>query len=169
MGKNRVKLNVCGISCALLTEDEKEYVGKVGKEVEGAILSLTSQNEGLSLVKAAIVTALSFCDEKHKQEELTEGMRAQVRDYLSDSSRARMEADEARKEIERLKKEIETLRARLEQQKRGGGEEEQAPVKKPNGEAPTPVRSSFYNPLHRYITPEQEGFMSFFEKKENGE
>ena len=97
---------------------------KVGKEVENAILSLTTNNEGVSLVKAAVVTALSYCDEKHKQEELTEGMRAQVRDYLSDSSRARMEADEARKEIEHLKKEIQTLRARLtEEQKKEDNKE----------------------------------------------
>ena len=75
MSKNKVKLNICGISCALLTEDEQEYVMKVGKEVENAILSLTTNNEGVSLVKAAVVTALSYCDEKHKQEELTEGMR----------------------------------------------------------------------------------------------
>lgn len=168
MSKNKVKLNICGISCALLTEDEQEYVMKVGKEVENAILSLTTNNEGVSLVKAAVVTALSYCDEKHKQEELTEGMRAQVRDYLSDSSRARMEADEARKEIEHLKKEIQTLRARLteEQKKEDSKEEADVPVKKTNGDSPAPVHGSFYNPLHRDITPEQEGFMSFFEKKE---
>lgn len=106
MGKNKVKLNICGISCSLISEDTEEYVLSLGQEVEASMESLIRQNPRVSLTLAAMITALNFCDSSHKSTASADNLRSQIKDYLEDSSRARLEADEARREIEKMKKEI---------------------------------------------------------------
>lgn len=168
MSKNKIKLNICGVSCALVSEDSEEYMLSVGREVEEAIEAVTRQNERASLTLAAMIAALNFCDSSHKALASADNLRSQIKDYLEDSSRARLEADEARREIEKMKKEIQTLRARLAEKEKSGKRESSnesvasAPVQRP---APQTVqKGSFSNPLKPTVTPEQEGFMSFFEK-----
>ena len=168
MSKNKIKLNICGVSCALVSEDSEEYMLSVGREVEDAIEAVTRQNERASLTLAAMIAALNFCDSSHKALASADNLRSQIKDYLEDSSRARLEADEARREIEKMKKEIQTLRVRLAEKEKAGKTEfsdeslPSAPVQRP---APQTVqKGSFSNPLKPTVTPEQEGFMSFFEK-----
>ena len=168
MSKNKIKLNICGVSCALVSEDSEEYMLSVGREVEDAIEAVTRQDERASLTLAAMIAALNFCDSSHKALASADNLRSQIKDYLEDSSRARLEADEARREIEKMKKEIQTLRVRLAEKEKAGKTESSdeslpsAPVQRP---APQTVqKGSFSNPLKPTVTPEQEGFMSFFEK-----
>ncbi len=169
MSKNKIKLNICGVSCALVSEDSEEYMLSVGQEVESAIEAVTRQNERASLTLAAMIAALNFCDSSHKALASADNLRSQIKDYLEDSSRSRLEADEARREIEKMKKEIQTLRARLAEKEKSEKEPPSesssapgAPVQRP---APQSVqKGSFSNPLKPTVTPEQEGFMSFFEK-----
>ena len=73
-------------------------------------------NPRLSVTMAAVLAALDYCDESVKSTESADNLRSQIKDYLEDSSQARMEAEEARREIEKLKKEVQTLRARLEEE-----------------------------------------------------
>ena len=47
----------------------------------------------------------------------SDNLRAQIKDYLEDSARARMEVDVARREIERLNREISSLRERIAENK----------------------------------------------------
>ncbi len=167
MGKNKVKLNICGISCSLISEDTEEYVLSLGQEVEASMESLIRQNPRVSLTLAAMITALNFCDSSHKSTASADNLRSQIKDYLEDSSRARLEADEARREIEKMKKEIQTLRARLAEKEQGetssSQSQEEAPVQRPAPQSSV-QKGTFSNPLKPTVAPEQEGFMSFFEK-----
>lgn len=113
MNKNKVRLNICGTECTLTSEDNETYVLALGDEVEKSIQSIMDKNDRVSLTLAAIITALSFCDESKKAVAAADNLRSQIKDYLEDSSRSRLEADEARREIERMKQEIQTLRTRL--------------------------------------------------------
>ena len=70
---------------------------------------------------AAVLAALDYCDEAVKATESADNLRSQIKDYLEDSSQARMEAEEARREIEKLKKEVQTL---------GGGWKARPPSRK---------------------------------------
>ena len=165
MSKNKIKLNICGVSCALVSEDSEEYMLSVGQEVESAIEAVTRQNERASLTLAAMIAALNFCDSSHKALASADNLRSQIKDYLEDSSRSRLEADEARREIEKMKKEIQTLRARLAEKEKPPSESSSAPGAPVQRPAPQSVqKGSFSNPLKPTVTPEQEGFMSFFEK-----
>lgn len=113
MNKNKIRLNICGAECTITSEDNETYVLALGDEVEKSIQGIMSKNDRVSLTLAAIITALSFCDESKKAVAAADNLRSQIKDYLEDSSRSRLEADEARREIERMKQEIQTLRTRL--------------------------------------------------------
>lgn len=69
-----------------------------------------NDNPRLSLTMASILVSLSYCDECRKANESADNLRSQIKDYLEDSSKARLEADDARKEAERLKRELVALR-----------------------------------------------------------
>jgi cell division protein ZapA (FtsZ GTPase activity inhibitor) len=183
MSKNRVKLNICGAECVVASDDNEDYVRSIGNEVEKAITAITEKNDRVSLTMAALITALSYCDDAHQASSGADNLRSQIKDYLEDSSRARMEADEARREIERMKREIQTLRARLSDKDAPeiphGEESSQkaeaaqsrpiapnAPVQRPQS-AQNLQTGSYTRPQNSDKTePEAEGFISFFEKKD---
>ncbi len=169
MSKNRIKLNICGSECVISSDDSESYVRSIGDEVEQAIEEIISKNERVSITMAAMITALRYCDEAHKASGGADNLRSQIKDYLEDSSHARTEAEEAKREIERLKREIQTLRSRLEEndgEETAGASEEPRPAR-PLPSAPPvqrPVTGS-YSRVQPDRAAEQEGFMSFFEKK----
>jgi cell division protein ZapA (FtsZ GTPase activity inhibitor) len=167
LGKNRIRLNICGCECALCSEDSENYIRSVGDEVQKAMDGIMEKNERISVTMAAIITALSYCDDSHKAASSAENLRTQIKDYLEDSSRARMEAEEAKRELERLKRENQTLRARLA----GTGEpgtdgvpDEKKPPLEPSVPAPRSQTGDFSR-VGPETPADQEGFMSFFEKK----
>ena len=168
MSRNRIRLNICGAEFALTSDDSESYIHAIAEEVEAGITEMVEKNPHISITTAGIISALNYCDAQHKAEDAADNLRSQIKDYLEDSSRARLEADEARREIEKMKKEIQTLRVRLAEKEKAGKTESSdeslpsAPVQRP---APQTVqKGSFSNPLKPTVTPEQEGFMSFFEK-----
>ena len=55
---------------------------------------------------AAIITALSFCDDAHRASAAADNLRSQIKDYLEDAAKAKLAAEEARREVERLRREI---------------------------------------------------------------
>lgn len=166
MSKNRIKLTICGSEFVINSDDSESYMRSIGDEVEKAMEELTSRNERVSVTLAAILTALNYCDEAHKASRGADNLRSQIKDYLEDSSRARTEAEEAKKEIERLKREIQSLHTRLEEgaEPPKSGDSQPAP-KPPAAGAPVQrAQTGSYTRVQHDVTPEQEGFMSFFEK-----
>lgn len=136
MNKNKVRLNICGTECTLTSEDNETYVLALGDEVEKSIQNIMDKNDRVSLTLAAMITALSFCDESKKAVAAADNLRSQIKDYLEDSSRSRLEADEARREIERMKQEIQTLRTRL-----SAGEAAQSAPRAQAAPAPAPAET----------------------------
>nr|WP_319489638.1 cell division protein ZapA [uncultured Caproiciproducens sp.] len=171
MSKNRVKLNICGCECVIGSDDSESYVRSIGDEVEKAMEDITGKNDRVSITMAAIITALRFCDESHKSANGADNLRSQIKDYLEDSSHARMEAEEARREIERMKREVQTLRARLSEDGEPAADKpgEEVRVQKPvvpGSPVQRPQAGSYSRVVQKPgVTAEQEGFMSFFEKK----
>lgn len=170
MSKNRVKLNICGSECVISSDDSESYVRTIGDEVEKAMEDILGKNERISITMAAMITALSFCDDAHKAAVGADNLRSQIKDYLEDSSHARMESEEAKREIERMKHEIKTLRSRLSDDgdpAKDTTQEEALPSKPvvPGSPVQRPQSGNYSRVLPGSPTPEQDGFMSFFEKK----
>ena len=166
MAKNRIRLNICGCECALCSDDSENYIRSVGDEVQKTIDGVMEKNERVSVTLAAIITALSYCDDSHKAQSSADNLRTQIKNYLEDSSHARMEAEEAKRELERLKRENQTLRARLAALDSPVVEAEKKP---PISLAAQPKQQTTgdFSRVVPEAQADQENFMSFFEKKNN--
>ena len=110
MEKNKVQLVIGGSTYTIVTEDETEYVQELGETIDKEIKKVLSENNRLSLTQAAILVALDFADQSKKASAGADNLRAQIKDYLEDSARARMEVDVARREVERLNRELSSAR-----------------------------------------------------------
>ena len=113
MAKNKVKIKIWGATYSLITDDEPEYVEELGEFVDSEMKNVASKNSGLSSIQCAVLVALDQADACKKATASADNLRAQIKDYLEDSARARMEVDVARREIERLNREISNLREKL--------------------------------------------------------
>ncbi len=112
MEKNRVSLKIGGVSYTIVSEDDAQYVEELGEFVDNEIRNIQSSNPSLSTMQCAVLVALDQADACKKATASADNLRAQIKDYLEDSARARMEVDVARREIERLNREISNLRER---------------------------------------------------------
>ena len=117
MAKNRVHLKIGGSAYTVLTDDAPEYVEELAEELDKEMRSIINENPSLSVTQAAVLTALDKADTCKKSTASSYNLRAQIKDYLEDSARARMEVDVARREIERLNREISSLRERIAENK----------------------------------------------------
>ncbi len=113
MEKNRVTLRICGNSYTILTEDNPDYVEELGELIDKEMKQIGNESPSLSMTQCAVLVALDRADACKKATASADNLRAQIKDYLEDSARARMEVDVARREIERLNREISNLRNRL--------------------------------------------------------
>jgi cell division protein ZapA (FtsZ GTPase activity inhibitor) len=165
LGKNRIKLNICGCECVISSEDSENYIRSVGDEVQKAINGTMDKNGRISITMAAIISALSYCDDSHKNSAAAENLRSQIKDYLEDSSKARMEAEEAKRETERLKREIQTLRSRLSGDDAADTAADKRTPIAPGISTGHPQTGNFSRVQPKEGTSDPEGFMSFFEKK----
>lgn len=111
--KNRVKLNIGGSEYVVVSDESEEYVVSIGQRVDNAIREKLSASPHLSITAAAVLTALDFCDEWQKASASQDNLRLQMKNYLEDNTKAKVEIEEARREIGKLKREIYELRQRL--------------------------------------------------------
>lgn len=167
MSKNKIKLVICGCECALCSDDSENYIRSIGDEVQKCIDDMMEHNERVSVTMAAIISALNYCDASRKASASADNLRTQIKNYLEDSSHARMDAEESRRELERVKRENQTLRARLA----ASGETAEAAADDQPSPAPAggaPRQTGEFSRVDSGAQADQESFISFFEKK-NGE
>jgi len=107
--KQRVKVVLCGKEYALQTEDAPSYVYQLAKTLEKRISDITENNPRVSAHSAVMMVALSTMDELTKANNSVEVIRSQVKEYVDEAGKARLERDAARREIEQLKSKIEQL------------------------------------------------------------
>ncbi len=113
MEKNRVKLNICGTDYAITTEDDPKYVMALGDELDSMLTKTLRENTRISVTQAAILAALDFADMYKKAEISADNLRGQIKEYLEDSARSKMDAEIARREVERLTRELQNVQAKL--------------------------------------------------------
>ena len=113
MNKNRVQVRIGGASYTIVTEDDEEYVENIALSVDSDINAVCNANPSLLVTQAAVLVALDQADACKKATASSDNLRVQIKDYLEESARARMEVEVARREIERLNREISELREKL--------------------------------------------------------
>lgn len=112
MEKNKVKLSICGNDYFITTDDDVKYVMALGDELDERISKLVHENSRISITQAAILAALEYADSARKAEDSADNLRGQIKEYLEDSARYKMEAEVARRDVERLTRELQSTRSR---------------------------------------------------------
>lgn len=111
--KNKVQLKICGASYTIVTEDDPEYVESLGELIDTEMKNVSANSPSLSLIQCAILVALDQADNCKKAIAAADNLRAQIKDYIEDAARSKIEVDVERREIDRLNREIEKLRNKI--------------------------------------------------------
>ena len=110
-----MKLNICGTDYVIVSDETEEYMRSIADEVGDEIDEILKTNVRVSVIMAAVLTALKYCDKSKKYMNDADNLRTQIKDYLEESVGVKMQADEARKEVLRLEKEVKTLKEKLKE------------------------------------------------------
>lgn len=113
MGKNKVKLTICGSDYYIVTDDDVKYTMELGNALDERLSKLLRENPRLSATQGAVFTALEYADIAAKATQTAEHLRSQIQEYLEDAARARTDAEISKREAERTSKELAAVRARL--------------------------------------------------------
>ena len=109
---NKVKIEVAGASYTIATSEQEGYVRDLAKEMSEDIDSLMVRNPSLSMNDALVLCAIAYLSEYKKEAANSDHIRSQLKEYLGDTARARMEVDEANRRADRLAREVEELKKR---------------------------------------------------------
>ena len=99
---NRVTVTIADRSFTLLADDETVDTQKVAEYVDGKLAELLGQGK-LSLVDACVLTAMNVTQELFQERESSDNLRRQLKEYLEESTKLKLELSEAKREIFALK------------------------------------------------------------------
>lgn len=116
MDKIKVKINIAGSEFTVLSQDDETYTTMIANEVDRKINEIRTANPQVSVTAAAMLAALNFCDSVKKAEKDSDNFRVQIKEYLTEASKNKSEADEMKRENQRLKKDIQKYRQRLSEE-----------------------------------------------------
>lgn len=122
-----IRINIGGKSFRIISDEKPEYLSDVAQRVDKSVTSLLYENPTLTYEKAAVLTALKFCDDAKKAElskvsdsekslliSDEDSLRKQVIDYSRELEEATKENKLLHKSIAELKKEYEQKIEKLE-------------------------------------------------------
>lgn len=105
----KVKIDIVGSTYTLTTTEPEGHVHDLADEISSDIKGLMEHNPALSLNDALVLCAVSYLNEYKKEHSNADHIRSQLKEYLGDTAKARMEADEANRRAEKLQKELDIL------------------------------------------------------------
>ena len=110
---NKVKVTICGKEFSLKTDDAPSYFTELAKKVDSEIYKMASSADNISVQSAAILVALAAYDEAQKANDSIDNIRTQIKEYVDDACKARLERDEALKNEKSLLARISALENEL--------------------------------------------------------
>ena len=99
--KNRVTVTIAGQEYTLVATEDQGYVEKVAQHVD-AQMKQVLEGARVSLVDGAVLTAVNIANEYFKEVEASENLRRQLKEYLEEATKLKMELSEAKREIFKL-------------------------------------------------------------------
>ena len=99
--KNRVTVTIAGQEYTLVGTEEASYTEKVAAHVDAKVEEVLS-GAHVSLVDGAILAAANIADEYFKEVEAAENLRRQLKEYLEEATKMKLELSEAKREIFKL-------------------------------------------------------------------
>lgn len=104
--ENRVVVTICGEDYTFVAEESAGYMQKVGTYVSEKMNEVLS-GAHVGRTDAAVLTATNITDELFKSQSAAEKLRAQIKGYLDEASRAQSEVSELKREVFRLQQRLE--------------------------------------------------------------
>ena len=99
--KNKITVNIAGQSYTLVAAEDAAYMEKVASHVDAKVQEVLDESK-VSLVDGAILGAPNIADEYFKEVEASENLRRQLKEYLEEATKLKMELSEAKREIFKL-------------------------------------------------------------------
>lgn len=97
MARNRLKMNICGTDFMLSSDEDMEYMYRIGREVDNEIRQMMEENSRLTMNMAAVLTAINNADRARKAEASVDNLREQLAEYLEENQALRAEMDALRR------------------------------------------------------------------------
>jgi cell division protein ZapA len=101
--KNRITVTIGSRDYTLIAQEEESYVRKVASHVEEKMEDMMRSSR-LSVTDAAVLTALNIADDYFKMTETSENLRTQLKEYLEEASKMKLELSEAKRALFKLQK-----------------------------------------------------------------
>ena len=99
--KNKITVNIAGQSYTLVAAEDAAYMEKVASHVDAKVQEVLDGGK-VSLIDGAVLGALNIADEYFKEVEASENLRRQLKEYLEEATKLKMELSEAKREIFKL-------------------------------------------------------------------
>ena len=99
--KNKITVSIAGQSYTLVAAEDAAYMEKVASHVDAKVQEVLDGGK-VSLIDGAVLGALNIADEYFKEVEAAENLRRQLKEYLEEATKLKMELSEAKREIFKL-------------------------------------------------------------------
>ena len=110
MARSKVRLHICGADYVISSEDGEAYIREIGEQVEKSIQEVLDSNPRASLNMAAVLAALTFCDNANKASEGADHLRKQLKGYMDEANAYREGWENAKKKVRALEKQVAELK-----------------------------------------------------------
>ena len=95
---NRVTVTIDGREYNIIAAEEADYVRKVAEYVDGQVKTVI-QNSRVSSVDGATLACMNVTDLYFKEQATSENLRRQLKDYLEEGAKQKLEISELKREI----------------------------------------------------------------------
>lgn len=99
--KNKCTVTIAGQDYTLVATEEQGYMEKVAQYVDNKIHD-TMDGGRVSTVNGAVLAALNIADDYFKELSAAENLRRQLKEYLEEATKLKMELSESKREIFKL-------------------------------------------------------------------
>lgn len=111
--KNKVVVKIAGKDYTLVGDESDEYMQKIALFVDKKMTEIMKNNNKLSTMMAAILTALNIADEYYKREEREIKLKNELNKAIDELEKYKSMNDELKSENTKLKKENSELQIEL--------------------------------------------------------
>lgn len=120
--KNRVSVTIAGQEYILVATEEADYIQKIAEHVDAKVQEVLDSTKA-SMVDGAVLAAVNIADEYFKEVESAENLRRQLKEYLEEATRIKLELSEAKREIFKLQNKKHTSKTPVSPPSQGSGQE----------------------------------------------
>ena len=99
--KNKITVSIADQEYTLVATEDEGYMQKVAQHVDAKVREVLDGAK-VSLVDGAVLAALNIADEYFKEVEASENLRRQLKEYLEEATKMKLELSEAKREIFKL-------------------------------------------------------------------